>query len=466
MKLVAVSVVKNEADVIEAFVRHTCAWVDHHLVFDHDSTDGTREILAALLREGLSLSVYTDDQLGKLQQARSNHLTRLAAAELGADWIFPLDADEFLTGPGRPALEKTLASLVPSTPASLRMLNYYSTATDDPAQINPVLRLTHCERNQGHTIKVAIPAPLALETGVTASMGSHTLQRETREIPATPLPPEFQLAHFPLRSPSQEAKRIVLAELQKLSRGRAHAGLDLHYRLAFQLLMENPELFFAISRQPLERLQPVPLAYLGGPLRHTTATPEWTRLIRALLPYLEKLAASHGELLDRVAASQPGKSIPSSIRRLDPNELSSPLFAGRDDAYHGFTPLDGWGPREGPVAESYLPVFHWGNAPVSHLLITCLTTGSGRLDIEALTYAADQRITVELNGTTLGEYVFPRVNQRERLNFPLPLSAGENHLRLHYSTCLQTAYDPRKLAVIYLSLRITQPTGAVGIQSN
>ena len=43
MRLVAVSIVKNEADIIEAFVRHTLAWVDHHLVFDHDSTDGTRE---------------------------------------------------------------------------------------------------------------------------------------------------------------------------------------------------------------------------------------------------------------------------------------------------------------------------------------------------------------------------------------------------------------------------------------
>jgi len=48
MRLVAVSIVKNEADIIEPFVRHTLAWVDHHLVFDHDSTDGTREILGAL----------------------------------------------------------------------------------------------------------------------------------------------------------------------------------------------------------------------------------------------------------------------------------------------------------------------------------------------------------------------------------------------------------------------------------
>src|SRR5882724_5337441 len=110
MRLVAVSIVKNEADIIEPFVRHTLAWVDHHLVFDHDSTDGTREILGALQREGLPVTLYTDDALGNLQQARSNFLTRLAAQQYSADWIMPLDADEILAGPGgRATLERILA---------------------------------------------------------------------------------------------------------------------------------------------------------------------------------------------------------------------------------------------------------------------------------------------------------------------------------------------------------------------
>src|SRR5437868_13045546 len=99
MKLVAVSIVKNEADVIEPFVRHARAWTDHHLVFDHDSTDGTREILGRLIAEGLPLTVFTDTALGNLQQARSNHLTRIAAREFAADWVLPLDADEFISGP-------------------------------------------------------------------------------------------------------------------------------------------------------------------------------------------------------------------------------------------------------------------------------------------------------------------------------------------------------------------------------
>src|SRR3954464_12861551 len=110
MRLVAVSVVKNESDIIEPFVRHTLAWVDHHLVFDHDSTDGTREILGALQREGLPVALFRDDAPGQLQQARSNHLPRLAVQAHGADWVLPLDADEILTGPDRPTLESALAA--------------------------------------------------------------------------------------------------------------------------------------------------------------------------------------------------------------------------------------------------------------------------------------------------------------------------------------------------------------------
>ena len=37
---------------------------------------------------------------------------------------------------------------------------------------------------------------------------------------------------------------------------------------------------------------------------------------------------------------------------------------------------------------------------------------------------------------------------------PLSLDAGENRLVIRYAACLESAADPRKLAVIFLSLRI------------
>ena len=48
MAVVAVTMVKNEADVIETTIRHIAAHVDHVIVADNGSTDGTRELLDEL----------------------------------------------------------------------------------------------------------------------------------------------------------------------------------------------------------------------------------------------------------------------------------------------------------------------------------------------------------------------------------------------------------------------------------
>ena len=47
-KIAIVSMVRNEADVIESFVRHNLQVADALYIIDHASTDGTGEILQQL----------------------------------------------------------------------------------------------------------------------------------------------------------------------------------------------------------------------------------------------------------------------------------------------------------------------------------------------------------------------------------------------------------------------------------
>ena len=457
MRLVAVSIVKNEADIIEAFVRHTLAWVDHHLIFDHDSTDGTREILAHLQKEGLALTLFSDDAPGHLQQFRSNHLTRLAAQDHGADWVVLLDGDEILCGPERSLLEKCLGDLGPNRSASLPLLDYLTTTEDDPALINPVRRLRYSRPQLSSTRKILVPRPLALDAAVSAGKGGHALQRGTEILPDHPLPADFHLAHLAQRSPQHQFLRVVRAELQKQSRGRAAAGLDLHYRLGYQLLAENPALFFDTVNRPPSGLALRPIIYHGGPLKYTEAQ-DWERVVRGLLPYLEQLASSHGKLADQLnydIAAPTGTGF--AIRELAENELSLPgtKMKGGESAFAGFTALDGWSPAEGPVAEAFLPPFHWGYAPASHLVVHRTEAGDASLFAEILTYSDAQSVRVELNGQPLVQHNFSRINQKDSIRCPLRLNAGENQLVFHYSQCLVTAHDPRKLAVIFLSLVIS-----------
>jgi hypothetical protein len=68
MKLVAISRVKNESDIIEAFVRHHAYHFDTHLVLDDGSSDGTCEVLQKLKLAGLPLVIIRQPSVGYEQR--------------------------------------------------------------------------------------------------------------------------------------------------------------------------------------------------------------------------------------------------------------------------------------------------------------------------------------------------------------------------------------------------------------
>lgn len=97
--IVAVSMVKDEADIIEPVLRHLLAeGVDHLIVADNLSTDGTRSILGKVKAETGQLDIVTDEEPGYYQSAKMSRLARFAF-HYGADWVLPFDADEVWYSP-------------------------------------------------------------------------------------------------------------------------------------------------------------------------------------------------------------------------------------------------------------------------------------------------------------------------------------------------------------------------------
>ena len=114
--IIACSMVKDESDVIATVLRHLIAeGVDHLIVADNLSTDGTREILDGLQRE-LPLTVMVDSVVA-YEQARK--MSRLAAQahELGAEWVLPFDADEVWYG-----LHGTIAESLAQVPEDVSIV--------------------------------------------------------------------------------------------------------------------------------------------------------------------------------------------------------------------------------------------------------------------------------------------------------------------------------------------------------
>jgi len=110
MKLVLTLLARDEADVVDAQIAfHLHAGVDYVIATDNRSEDGTTEILQRYERAGrlLLLREEGDDMR---QDRWVTRMARLAAGELGADWVINADADEFWW-PRSGSLKDVLASV-------------------------------------------------------------------------------------------------------------------------------------------------------------------------------------------------------------------------------------------------------------------------------------------------------------------------------------------------------------------
>src|SRR5690349_3393112 len=124
MRIIGVTMASNEADVIEAFVRHNLRFLDALVVLDHVSVDRTPELLVRLAGEGLPLVVLRDRDRAYRQGERTTMLVRRYLAELDAAWCLPIDADEFIRCDSRAALEAALAAVPAGAHGLVPLQNY------------------------------------------------------------------------------------------------------------------------------------------------------------------------------------------------------------------------------------------------------------------------------------------------------------------------------------------------------
>lgn len=105
LRIAGICVVRNEADIIGVAVRHHLSLgLDHVLVLDNGSSDGTVDALAHLARR-LPILWSRDDSAYRQVELRKG-LAEDAVAR-GADWIVSFDADELWVPVG-----KTLAAVL------------------------------------------------------------------------------------------------------------------------------------------------------------------------------------------------------------------------------------------------------------------------------------------------------------------------------------------------------------------
>ena len=128
MKIVSFTMVNNESEIIESFVRYNYNFVDEMIIIDNGCTDSTIKIIRKLIAEGFRITVYNESLEAYNQYRLDNKYLNKIINEIKPDLILPLDADEFLTGENNPReiLEKL----------SLQLRNYVSIYTNYPRREN------------------------------------------------------------------------------------------------------------------------------------------------------------------------------------------------------------------------------------------------------------------------------------------------------------------------------------------
>jgi len=257
MKIVAVMMMRNEADVIESWVRYYIGAVDHIIITDHLSVDGSGDLVRKLIAEGLPISLEIENRPGYLQEERMKKMMLRAFFEFEADWVLLLDADEFLIPPAGRPLRYVFNELRNDRPLKVAWTTYIPTESD-PDEPNVLKRVTHrLDHEVKQVFKVMIPAKIGREPEAVIEMGSHNMRLGKRKVKLQDAPSGMSLAHFPVRSKEQIASKVMVGWLATLTRPEYCEGQCYHWKLLFDNFLNNERGFSG-------DLGEIAFHYLGG----------------------------------------------------------------------------------------------------------------------------------------------------------------------------------------------------------
>ena len=259
-KIVVVSMVKNEADIIESFMRHSLTFADEIIIADHCSGDKTPEILAALQQEGLPIYCETYNRVELAHAEVMNELLQRAVREHGADLVLPIDGDEFLVNTdSAKSCREVLETL---STDGLYQLNWRTYEPLYPHEEEKRFLLSRpCRRGRDFAVnqKQVVGRELALQEGFLLAQGCHYAywQHNKQEI-ARIVIPDIHIAHFHWRSNEQYAAKVATSWINNVAKYSMHTITASYLKDCYERLakgetvrpgavIENPEI---ISLQP------------------------------------------------------------------------------------------------------------------------------------------------------------------------------------------------------------------------
>lgn len=244
MIITAVTMAKNEENLIESFVRHALSFADNLIVYDHNSTDGTGAILNALKGEfNNRLILWREEEitLKIINQEVYNRMAKYAFDKLVSDIVMPLDADEFPVCPEKKDIRKYLLGLNREKCYFVHFMPFAIPKEWRNDVFAPFLFTKRKKLNRNTDMKVLLMRAPFYKYKPILGLGNHLIDRQPdeEEIPMGDVFPNLFYAHYPFRSIEHLENKLVTRQLALSMRADIAHGLAFQYVKGFNEVKEG-----------------------------------------------------------------------------------------------------------------------------------------------------------------------------------------------------------------------------------
>lgn len=197
------SMVRNEMDIVDIWLRHALALFDDIFIADHGSDDGTHDYLSAVAAQEPRVRLLRYREASYDQHLVLECLKQVCLDTCPAQWIFILDVDEFMPFTSRQALDTVLGALEQHPVVSFRWRNAYP-------RLSPITSPVFdgfVARDLSTFGKVAMQRAVAGDPLYRILRGAHALRHDSKGIVSGFIAGE--ILHLPVRSMDQLWSKVL-----------------------------------------------------------------------------------------------------------------------------------------------------------------------------------------------------------------------------------------------------------------
>ena len=245
-KVFSITMVINEEDLIESFVRYHASILDGMVIWDIGSADNTPSILNELEKEGLPIYIFRPSTEKIINDGRISMLLQYTLQQFSPDFIFPLDSDEFLFSSKGNHARNVIDSLELNKVYYIKSITYVPQSTDEDTELFIPRRIQHaCPEETQKYYKVGLSKDIFLKHNIRFTAGKHDIIATKKSAGAVlkEKTSDLKIAHFPIRSSEQIMSKVTIGWMNTLSRPNHKPGEAFHWETFYNKIKKDRYLF-------------------------------------------------------------------------------------------------------------------------------------------------------------------------------------------------------------------------------